>query len=252
MRIYKKDLKLDKSKEWLRSKVLKQSSNGYPVVSTFRTDRTGKFTSNKNIYLHHCIIGHPLNNNRMVVDHINGDKLDNRSENLRIVSRRTNMLNTNKRSDNKENICQWRGYYFDGKKYKQGKFVLNSDITREKVGYFAHKDEQIIARLYEYFVIQEEPDYPLIFPLLTDNEVADLLSKKSTKNKDAGNSVRITWEEKRKRDGKIRYRIDVRTDGKCKRTRKVGLEEAIFFAKDTGREYAIIVNEDKTQYRIEL
>lgn len=42
-------------------------------------------------YLHHCIAGRPVGRN--VVDHINGNGLDNRRKNLRIVSIRMNLQN---------------------------------------------------------------------------------------------------------------------------------------------------------------
>lgn len=42
-------------------------------------------------YLHHNIIGKPENG--LVVDHINRDKLDNRKENLRFVTRAENNIN---------------------------------------------------------------------------------------------------------------------------------------------------------------
>jgi len=44
------------------------------------------------VFMHHMVIGRPLN--RMVIDHINGDTLDNRKINLRIVSHRDNSSNT--------------------------------------------------------------------------------------------------------------------------------------------------------------
>lgn len=43
------------------------------------------------VYLHHAIIGRPLNG--MVVDHINHNSLDNRIQNLRIVTIKENCQN---------------------------------------------------------------------------------------------------------------------------------------------------------------
>lgn len=47
----------------------------------------------KRIHLHRLIMDCPFN---MVVDHINGNNIDNRKNNLRIVTRNTNRLNNHK------------------------------------------------------------------------------------------------------------------------------------------------------------
>lgn len=59
-------------------------------------------TENKIIALH-SLIFHRKNNNN-VVDHINRDKLDNRKNNLREVSRSINSTNAKIRSDKKQNL----------------------------------------------------------------------------------------------------------------------------------------------------
>lgn len=46
----------------------------------------------KNVAIHHILVGTPICGNQ--VDHINGNSLDNRRSNLRVVSRGVNMYNT--------------------------------------------------------------------------------------------------------------------------------------------------------------
>lgn len=43
------------------------------------------------VFLHHLVAGFPIN--KFQIDHINGDRLDNRRNNLRIVTRRQNQAN---------------------------------------------------------------------------------------------------------------------------------------------------------------
>lgn len=45
----------------------------------------------KNLKIHHIICGQPLNS--MMIDHLNGNSLDNRCGNLKVVTRHENMLN---------------------------------------------------------------------------------------------------------------------------------------------------------------
>ncbi len=69
-------------------------------------------SSSKRHYMHHLIIGKPKQNQH--VDHINRNKLDNRSENLHHVTPSANAINTDLRIDNKTG---YRNIY-DISKYK--------------------------------------------------------------------------------------------------------------------------------------
>lgn len=57
--------------------------------------RNGK----KMVYLHHAIIGRPVNR-KMSVDHVNGNGLDNRKENLRFATARQQRQNSAIRMNN--------------------------------------------------------------------------------------------------------------------------------------------------------
>jgi len=63
-------------------------------------------------YLHREIMGADLS---VVVDHINGDKLDNRRKNLRICTQQENCLNTRLRSNNTSGV---KGVYWCNKRLK--------------------------------------------------------------------------------------------------------------------------------------
>jgi len=72
----------------------------------FAMERCGVFYASRNIwigrkrtkaYLHHYVIGQPIK--PLVTDHINGSGLDNRKENLRIVTQRENVWNRKNRRE---------------------------------------------------------------------------------------------------------------------------------------------------------
>lgn len=102
-----------------------------------RTDRT---TGKKiNISMHHSVVGKPPKG--MHVDHINGNGLDNRKENLRIVTIAQNQWNTKTRKDN---VSGQKGVSFV-KKEKKWIVHIQANKKRQYLGYFSDKIEAIKA-----------------------------------------------------------------------------------------------------------
>lgn len=90
----------------------------------------------KAIYLHKVIMP---SKGELVVDHINGDTLDNRKSNLRICTKHQNIINAGKRKDNSSGF---RGVYKVKKKGKerwQAKAVLEG--RQYHFGYFDSAQE---------------------------------------------------------------------------------------------------------------
>lgn len=88
----------------------------------------GKFSTT---YLHHSIMGFPLKGKQ--IDHINGDTLDNRRENLRIVSVRENASNKEANRNGKiigvhKQKNRWRAIIWKGgKNHFIGSFLSSSE-----------------------------------------------------------------------------------------------------------------------------
>lgn len=77
-------------------------------------------------------------------DHINGDRLDNRRENLRIVTKNQNQRNTKPRKGTSE----YKGVsYYKSKRHKTGYWVarIQVDGKVKRLGYFKTEKEAAIA-----------------------------------------------------------------------------------------------------------
>jgi hypothetical protein len=90
-------------------------SNGYAMRGISKW-KNGKEIFHKGFKMHREILSAPIG---MEVDHINGDKLDNRRSNLRIVTSRINSWNRQKL--NKNNKTGYRGITF---RKQRGHYVI--------------------------------------------------------------------------------------------------------------------------------
>lgn len=92
-------------------------------------------------YMHRLIINAPKN---MEVDHINGDGLDNRKENLRIVTKAENAMNRSRSSKNNHSGFKGVSFY---KRLNKWQAYINKDRKFIFLGYFDAKIEA--AKAYD-------------------------------------------------------------------------------------------------------
>lgn len=90
---------------------------------------------NKKLYLHRWIMGNPDN---MMIDHINGDSLDNRRKNLRFATARINAKNKD------FNLNKKNTFVGVGKQTPAGKFVAQIQIEGHHFN-IGHFDSEIDA-----------------------------------------------------------------------------------------------------------
>jgi len=92
-----------------------------------------------NIYIHRLLLKNPIG---FQTDHINGNRLDNRKENLRIVTASQNQMNKGIRSDNSTG---YSGVWFDK---SRNKWVAELWFEHKKVfsKRFSELDDAILAR----------------------------------------------------------------------------------------------------------
>jgi len=82
----------DEDHEMLSRYTWRLIGRGYAARGTTRGSRHTGARKSLNIYMHHVVIG-KIPPNRMEIDHINQDKLDNRKSNLRFVTSSSNKIN---------------------------------------------------------------------------------------------------------------------------------------------------------------
>lgn len=99
------------------------------------------------LFLHHAIMGKPLH--KLVVDHIDGNKLNNTRSNLRIVTWRENSSNTKKQRGEKPKTSKYVGAFlaFRNRKNKYWRSAIVINGKQVTLGYF--KNEVDAANAYK-------------------------------------------------------------------------------------------------------
>lgn len=110
-----------------------------------------------NVLLHHAIIGFPLKGE---VDHINGNSLDNRLINLRIVSHRENMQNTKLQRDNLK-ASKYIGVHASpvksrGKLYHYWQARIRIGNKQKYLGNFKNEEDALWAYKKEEGIMQQK------------------------------------------------------------------------------------------------
>lgn len=118
--------------------------------------------SKSSMFLHRRILS--VND---IVDHINGNRLDNRKSNLRVVTKSQNQMNVN-----------YRGVY-----QNKDKWIAKIKLNQKQIhiGTFIYEEEALYARWYAERILFKEFAYPKKEPDIIENrkkEIQELVSKK--------------------------------------------------------------------------
>ena len=119
--------------------------------------------SDSSIFLHRRILGCDS-----FVDHIDGDRLNNRKSNLRAISKSQNQMNVNYKGVYKNNSGKW---------YAQ----IKINQKPKRLGTFIYEQEALYARWYAEKLLFKEYAYPKEEPDLLEsrkNEIRKLVEQK--------------------------------------------------------------------------
>jgi len=112
-------------------------SNGYAITNIKKAD--GKRTS---LYMHHAVLDFKYDPNvDAVVDHINGDKLNNCKYNLQKITQQENVIKQKKRKDN---TSGYRGVSWN-KASGKWKAYIQVDGKQKHLGYFKELEDAVRA-----------------------------------------------------------------------------------------------------------
>ena len=124
-------------KEIVKKPKIKKSKRNYYIVSLFKDGKGKDFSIHQLVAM--AFLGHKPCGYKLVVDHINNDPLDNRVENLQIITHRHNLSKDKKNKKSKYTGVSWH----KGNK----KWVAMIDVNGKStyLGLFTDEHEAYLA-----------------------------------------------------------------------------------------------------------
>lgn len=123
--------------QWHWQAMCKRTRNGERVCA-IRTERTPR-TKKRTVYMHREVLSAP---DHLQVDHVNGDPLDNRRENLRICTNQQNQANVRKRWSG---TSEFKGVHC----VPTGKWVARIGVGYRRIALGSYGTEIEAARAYD-------------------------------------------------------------------------------------------------------
>lgn len=125
------------------TRILKENFNpqGYKILGLSKNSKTKIFQVHQLVAI--AFLGHKLCGYKIVVDHINNIKTDNRVENLQLISQRINIS-----KDKKDKSSNHIGIYLN-KHNKSPKWVAQITINKKIVHLGSFEEEEVAAKVFK-------------------------------------------------------------------------------------------------------
>lgn len=145
---------------WLNAWKWKLSTQGYAV-----RNGSGAHTQRKAVSMHRQVVHCPAH---LWIDHINGNRLDNRKINLRVCNQAENTYNQLRLYSNKHG--------FPGVQWHKGKKRWRAKITIQNICIYLgeFKELEQAAKAYEAAVLKYHGEYAAILPIPAERLIASL------------------------------------------------------------------------------
>lgn len=125
-----------------------QFNNGYAKMTRRVSGTKKKYT----VYMHRVIMPCPSD---LEIDHMNGDKLDNRLENLRVVTRKQNSRN----SVSNRGASKYKGVWYRNDPKRKRKWCAEITVDGKKISLGNHQTEELAAKAYDEAAIKHFGEY---------------------------------------------------------------------------------------------